>query len=106
MKRGVARFWKEAGRWVVQIELDGVPYTERDYADAASATHAIATILRQRAERAADLDQNACDACEEPSELMICSQCGADGFVRTCEHGGPPPIRPLEDATYCRTCRP
>lgn len=23
MKRGTARLWQEAGRWVIQIELDG-----------------------------------------------------------------------------------
>ena len=106
MKRGTARLWKEAGRWVIQIDLDGVPYCERDYADVATATQAIATILRQRAERSEDLDQDACEECEEPLDLMICSQCGADGFVRTCEHGGGPPIRTLEGAVYCRACRP
>jgi hypothetical protein len=107
MQRGTARLWKEGGgRWAIQIEIDGAFYTERDYADAASASHAIAAILRQHAERSADLDEEACEECEEPLDLMTCSQCGADAFVRTCEHGGPRPIRVVEGATYCRTCRP
>ena len=96
MKRGIARLWKEAGRWVIQIDLDGVPYCERDYADVATATQAMATILRQRAERSEDLDQDAGEDCDEPLDLLVCSQCGADGCVRTCEHGGPPPIRMTE----------
>jgi len=106
MRRGTARLWREAGRWVIQVELDGVPYTERDYDDVASATQAIAQILRQRVERADDLDQDACDLCEEPLDLATCSQCGADAFVRTCEHGGPGPIRMVEGSAYCRGCRP
>jgi hypothetical protein len=105
MKQGTARLWKEAGRWVIRIELDGAFYCEREYADAPTATHAIASILRQRAERSDDLDQEACEDCEEPLDLMVCSQCGADGFVRTCGHGGPPPIRVTEGAVYCRSCR-
>ena len=28
MERGTARLCKEAGRWVIQIEIDEVPYTE------------------------------------------------------------------------------
>jgi hypothetical protein len=105
MKRGTARLWKEAGRWVIQVEIDGVPYTERDYGDIASATQAIAQILRQRAERGDDLDQEPCDLCEEPLDLATCSQCGADAFVRTCRHGGSPPIRMMNGTAYCRTCR-
>src|SRR5262244_89217 len=97
MQRGTARLWKEGGgRWAIQIEIDGAFYTERDYADAASASHAIAQILRQHAEGSADLDEEACEACEQPLDLMVCSQCGADGFVRTCEHGGVRPIRTVE----------
>lgn len=106
MERGTARLWREAGRWAIQIEIDGLPYTERDYDDVASATHAIAQILRQRAERSANLDEDACEECEEPLDVMVCSQCGADAFVRTCEHGGPRPIRLLDSAAFCRVCRP
>jgi len=91
---------------VIQIEIDGVPYTERDYADVASATQAIAQILRQRAERATDVDQGPCEACDEPLDLLVCSQCGADAFVRTCEHGGSRPISVLDGAAFCRVCRP
>ena len=105
MERGTARLWKEAGRWVIQIELDGVPYTERDYADVASATQAIAQILRQRAERSVNLDQDGCEACDDPMDLLTCSQCGTDAFVRTCGHGDSPPIRALDGALYCRVCR-
>ena len=57
MERGTARLWREADRWAIQIEIDGVPYTERDYADIASASQAIAQILRQHAERSTDMDQ-------------------------------------------------
>jgi hypothetical protein len=106
MQRGTARLWKEAGRWVIQVEIDGAPYTERDYADVASASHAIAQILRQRAERSVVLDQDACEECEEPQDLMVCSQCGADAFVRTCAHGAPPSIRIVDGAAFCRVCRP
>ena len=91
---------------MIQIDLDGVPYCERDYADVATAAQAMAAILRQRAERSDGLDQDECEVCDEPLDLMICSQCGADGFVRTCEHGDPPPIRIFEGAVYCRACRP
>ena len=105
MDRGTARLWREAGRWVIQIEIDGVPYTERDYADNASASQAIAQILRQHAERSTDMDQDACEACDEPLDLMTCAQCGADAFVRTCEHGGPQPIRMLGGTAFCRVCR-
>jgi hypothetical protein len=105
MQRGTARLWKEAGRWVIQIEIDGVPSTERDYDDVASASQAIAQILRQRAERSVDLDEEVCEACEESLDVMVCSQCGADAFVRTCAHGGPRPIRILEGAAFCRACR-
>src|SRR5262245_58063053 len=106
MRRGTARLWTQAGRWVTQIEFDGTPYTERDYEDVASATQAIAQILRQRAERAEDLDQEACDLCDQPLDLATCSQCGVDAFVRTCEHGGSPPIRMVDGSAYCLACRP
>jgi hypothetical protein len=105
MDEGTARLWKEGARWAIQIEIDGVPYTERDYADVASATHAIASILRAHGERASDLDQDACASCDAPLDLMICSQCGATAFVRTCAHGGTPPIRAVDGAAYCRACR-
>jgi hypothetical protein len=105
MQRGSARLWKEAGRWLIDIEIDGCPYAERDYADAASACQAIAQILRLHAERATDLDHEACEQCDAPLDLMTCSQCGVDAFVRTCEHGSPAPIRPLEGASFCRGCR-
>ena len=91
---------------MIQIEFDGVRYTERDYEDVASATQAIAQILRRRADRAEALDEDACDLCDEPLDLATCSQCGSDAFVRTCEHGGPRPIRIVEGAHYCLDCRP
>jgi hypothetical protein len=106
MERGTARLWKEGGRWAIQIEIDGAFYTERDYADAASAAHAIASILRQHAERSTDLDEDACEQCDEPLDVLVCSQCGVDAFVRTCEHGSPRPIRTEDGALYCRSCRP
>ena len=107
MQRGTARLWREdGGRWAIQIEIDGAFYTERDYADAASASHAIAEILRQHAERSGELDEDACQECEEPLDLMTCSQCGADAFVRTCEHGGSRPLRVLGGTAYCLKCRP
>lgn len=105
MQRGTARLWKEGTRWAIQIEIDGVPYTERDYVDIASATQAIAQILRMHATRSTDLDEDACGECEEPLDLMLCSQCGAGGFLRTCEHGCPRPIRTVDGAAYCRACR-
>jgi len=46
------------------------------------------------------------ELCEEPLDMLACSQCGVDAFVRTCEHGGARPIRPVEGALYCLTCRP
>jgi hypothetical protein len=99
--------WRETdGRWAIHIEIDGAFYTERDYADAASASHAIAQILRQHAERSTDLDEGVCEECEDPLDLMVCSTCGADRFVRTCQHGGERPLRSLEGAVYCRSCRP
>jgi len=49
MQRGTARLWREAERWVIQVEIDGAPYTERDYADVASASHAIRCGLWRRA---------------------------------------------------------
>jgi hypothetical protein len=106
MERATARLWREGARWVIQIDIDGARYTERDYADIADACHAIAQILRQRGERPTDLDEDACELCDEPLDMLACSQCGVDAFVRTCEHGGPRPIRVLEDALYCWTCRP
>jgi hypothetical protein len=105
MDEGTARLWKEGARWAIQIEIDGVPYTERDYADAASAIHAIASILRAHAERVPDLDQEACASCDAPLELSICSQCGASAFVRTCGHGALPPIRLVDGSAYCCACR-
>ena len=106
MRRGTARLWREAGgRWAIQIEIDGALYTERDYEDAAAATHAIADILRQQAERSSDADEEACQDCDEPLDLLTCSQCGADAFVRTCAHGGPRPIRAVGGASYCIACR-
>ena len=106
MQRATARLWREGTRWVIQIDIDGARYTERDYASVADACHAIASILRQRGERATDLDEAECDACDEPLELLSCSQCGADAFVRSCDHGGPRSIWIVEGALYCRTCRP
>jgi hypothetical protein len=105
MERGTARLWREAERWVIQIEIDGLPYTERDYADVASATQAIAQILRQQAGRPEAPDQDACDACDAPLELLTCSECGIDAFVRRCGHGATPPLRTIEGAVYCRVCR-
>lgn len=93
MERATARLWREGTRWVIQIEIDGAHCTERDYADAC---HAIASILRQRGERATGLDEAECDACDEPLDLVTRSQCGADAFVRTCEHCGPRPIPALQ----------
>ena len=49
MQRGTARLCREAERWVIQVEIDGAPYTERDYADVASASHAIRCGLWWRA---------------------------------------------------------
>jgi hypothetical protein len=97
---------EEAGRWVIQIELDGIRHCEGDYADVATATQAIAAIFRQRTERAEELDQEACEECDERLDLLVCAQCGADGLVRTCEHADPPPIRTVESAACCRACRP
>jgi hypothetical protein len=92
---------------VVQIEVDGISYTERDYGDVASASHAIAQILRQQGEPFASLDEEACEACDQPLDLMVCSQCGVDAFVRTCDHGqGSRPIRAVDEAVFCRACRP
>jgi len=105
MERAAARLWREGARWAIQIDIDGARYTERDYADIADACHAIAQILRQRGERPTDLDEDACELCDEPLDMVTCSQCGVDAFVRTCAHGGPRPIRLLEEALYCRVCR-
>jgi hypothetical protein len=105
MERATARLWREGTRWVIQVEIDGAAYTERDYASVADASHAIASILRQRGERATDLDETECDACDEPLDLLTCSQCGADAFVRSCVHGGPRPVRVVAEALYCRGCR-
>jgi hypothetical protein len=60
----------------------------------------MAAILRQRGERPTNLDEDECDSCEEPLEMLTCSQCGVDAFVRTCEHAGPRPIRALEGAMF------
>jgi hypothetical protein len=106
MERATARLWCEGTRWVIQVEIDGAQYSERDYASVADACHAIASILRQRGERATDLDEAECDACDESLDLLTCSQCGADAFVRTCAHCGARPIRVVEEAVYCRSCRP
>ena len=106
MRNATARLWREGDRWAIDVEIDGVPYAERDYADVASATHAIAQILRQQAERSADLDQEECRQCDEPLDLVACSQCGIDAFIRTCSHDAETrPIRVADDALYCRTCR-
>ena len=105
MERATARLWREGTRWVIQVEIDGAHYTERDYATVADASHAMASILRQRGERATDLDEAECDACDGPLDLLTCSQCGADAFVRTCGHGAARPIRPVEGALFCRACR-
>jgi hypothetical protein len=106
MNHATARLWREGTRWVIQIEIDRMPYTERDYSDIASACHALASMLRQHGERSEDLDESECDSCDEPLDLVTCSQCGADAFVRTCQHGGPRPIRVLDGAFYCHGCRP
>jgi len=105
MERATARLWREGARWVIDVEIDGGHYTERDYADVASASHAIAQILRQHGERATDLDEEPCEVCEEPLALLTCSQCGVDAFVRGCEHSEARPIRVVEGAAYCLTCR-
>jgi hypothetical protein len=101
MERATARLWREGTRWIIQVDIDGAHYTERDYASVADACHAIASILRQRGDRATDLDEAECDACDEPLD----SQCGADAFVRSCEHGGARPIRLTDGAVFCRSCR-
>jgi len=107
MERATARLWREGARWVIQIEIDGISYTERDYADIVSASHAIAQILRQQGERSASLDEEACAQCDEPLDLMVCSQCGADAFVRTCQHDASSRPIPIADtAAFCRVCRP
>jgi len=106
MARATARLWREGTRWIIQIDIDGARYTERDYDGIANACHAIASILRQRGERATNLDENECGSCDEPLDLVICTQCGADAFVRTCEHAADRPIRLVEGFAYCRACRP
>ena len=106
MERAAARLWREGTRWLVQIDIDGERYTERDYDDIASACHAIASILRQQSRRPTDLDEDDCQSCDAPLDLLACSQCGADAFVRTCTHGGPRPIRIVDGAAYCHLCRP
>jgi hypothetical protein len=93
MERATARLWREGTRWVIQIDIYGACYTERDYDDIANASHAIASILRQRGERPTDLDDDKCESCDEPLDLLTCSQCRVDAFVRTCEHAAGPPIR-------------
>jgi hypothetical protein len=105
MERATARLWREGTRWIIQIDIDGARYTERDYDDIANACHAIASILRQRGERPIDLDEDECEACDEPLDLLTCAQCGLDAFVRGCDHGEARPIRLVGDRPYCRTCR-
>jgi hypothetical protein len=83
-----------------------VPYAERDYADLPNAWHAIASILRQCGDQPTQLDEDEYESCDEPVDLMTCSQCGVDAFVRTCDHGGPRPIRKVEGTVFCRSCRP
>jgi hypothetical protein len=103
MQRETARLWREGARWLIQLDIDGVPYTERDYADIASAAHAMTRILRQQAERLTDIDAE-CDTCEGPLDCGSCSQRRASGFVRTCPHGTRP-IRMIERAAFCVRCR-
>jgi len=106
MRRATARLWREHAACVVQIDVDGAPYMEREYPDVAAATDAIRQILRQKGERSISLDENECEFCEEPLDLRLCSQCGVDAFVRTCQHEGAVlPIRTVEGALYCRRCR-
>jgi hypothetical protein len=68
MERGAAGIWKESGgRWAIEVEIDDAFCTERDYADAASASQAIAQILRQQANRSSPhLDEDPCGECAEP----------------------------------------
>ena len=106
MERATVRLWRNGTRWVIQIDIDGARYTERDYADIADASHAVASILRQHGERPTDLDEDECESCDEPLDLATCSQCGVDAFVRSCEHGGDRPLRSLDGAVFCRSCRP
>jgi hypothetical protein len=106
MERATARLWRESTRWVIQIDIDGARYTERDYADIEAACNAISQILRQHAERPKDLDETECDSCDEPLVLVTCSQCGVDAFLRTCKHASVDSIREVEEALYCRSCRP
>jgi len=77
MERATARVWREGARWVIQIDVDGNRYTERDYADIADACHAIAQILRQRGEQTMDLDEDACELCNESLDSVTCSQCAS-----------------------------
>jgi hypothetical protein len=74
MQRATARLWREGTRWVIQVEIDGAHYTERDYADIADACHAIAQILRQQGERRTDLDEDACELCDERLNMVACSR--------------------------------
>src|SRR4051812_38553227 len=107
MDQARARLWREGDLWAIEVEIDGVPYAEWDYADVASATHAIAQILRQQAARSPDLDQEECPHCDAALDLVACSQCGVAAFVRTCEHDVfTRPIRIVEGQLYCRACRP
>jgi hypothetical protein len=106
MERAIARLWKEGARWVIQIDIDGARYTERDYDDIGNACHAIASILRQRGQRPTGLDEDECASCDQPLDLVTCSQCGADAFVRTCPHAADASIRLVEGFAYCRACRP
>lgn len=105
MERATARLWREGTRWVIHVDIDGARYTEHDYAGVADPCHAIASILRLHGGRPTGLDEDECDSCDEPLDLLTRSQCGADAFVRTYSHGGPRPIRPTDGALFCRSCR-
>lgn len=81
-------------------------YSERDCADVASAAHAIAHILRQQAVRSAVLDEEACEQCDRPLNLMVCPQCGVEAFLRTWDHGkSARAIRIVDGAAFFRACR-
>ena len=100
----IERSVRSAGRTeVLNVE---VALNRRDYPDIANACQAIALILRQHGERATDLDAGECESCDEPLDLVICSQCGVDAFGRSCDHGDPRPIRMIEGARTCRPWRP
>jgi hypothetical protein len=105
MQRATARLWREGTRWVIQVEIDGAHYTERDYADIADACHAIAQILRQQGERRTDLDEDACELCDEPLNMVACSQCESTpscGPASTAVDGR---FEWSRARLYCVTCR-